>query len=28
VTIERGLLNSYNLTIDGRNGLIRVRRVQ
>lgn len=28
VTIERGLLDSYNLTIEGRNGLIKVRRVE
>ena len=28
VTIERGLLESYNLMIEGRNGLIKVRRVQ
>jgi hypothetical protein len=28
VTIERGLLDSYNLTIGGRNGLIKVRRIQ
>jgi len=25
---ERGLLDSYNLTIEGRNGLIKVRRVE
>ena len=28
VTIARGLFDSYNLTVEGRNGLIRVRRVQ
>jgi len=28
VTIERGLFGSYNLTIEGRNGLVRVRRVE
>lgn len=28
VTIERGIFGSYHLMIDGRNGLIRVRRVQ
>lgn len=28
VTIARGLLDSYNLSIDGRNGAIKVRRVQ
>ncbi|SRR6266404_1608084 len=28
VTIEPGLLNSYNLMIEGRNGLIKVRRIQ
>jgi hypothetical protein len=28
VTIEHGLLDSYNLTIEGRNGLIKVRRIQ
>ena len=28
VTIERGLLDSYNLMIEGRNGFIKVRRVQ
>jgi hypothetical protein len=28
VTIERGAFGSYNLTIEGRNGLIRVRRVE
>lgn len=28
VTIEHGLLDSYNLMIDGRNGLIKVRRIQ
>jgi hypothetical protein len=28
VTIEIGLLENYNLTIQGRNGLIRVRRVK
>ena len=28
VTIARGLLNSYNLTIEGRNGLIKVRRLK
>lgn len=27
VTIAKGLFGSYNLTIEGRNGLIRVRRV-
>jgi hypothetical protein len=27
VTIERGWLNSYNLIIDGRNGLIKVNRL-
>lgn len=28
VTIEQGILESYNLTIDGRNGLVKVRRVR
>jgi hypothetical protein len=28
VTIERGLLGSYNLTIEGRNALIKVRRLK
>jgi hypothetical protein len=28
VTIERGLFGSYNLTIEGRNGLVRVRRIE
>ena len=28
VTIARGAFGSYNLTIDGRNGLIRVRRIE
>ena len=28
VTIETGFLGSYNLTIDGRNGLIKVRRLK
>jgi hypothetical protein len=28
VTIETGFLNSYNLTIEGRNGLIKVRRLK
>jgi hypothetical protein len=28
VTIETGVLDSYNLTIEGRNGLIKVRRVK
>jgi hypothetical protein len=28
VTIERGLLKSYNLIIEGRNGLIKVRRLK
>ena len=28
VTIERGIFGSYHLTIDGRNGLVRVRRVE
>ena len=28
VTIERGFLGNYNLTIEGRNGLIRVRRLE
>ena len=28
VTIARGVLGSYNLTIEGRNGLIKVRRVE
>ncbi|HZS70151.1 MAG TPA: hypothetical protein VFA72_23835 [Burkholderiales bacterium] len=28
VTIDHGLLDSYNLTIEGRNGLIKVRRIQ
>jgi len=27
VTIEKGFLNSYNLTIAGRNGLVKVNRV-
>ena len=28
VTIARGAFGSYNLTIDGRNGMIRVRRIE
>jgi hypothetical protein len=28
VTIERGVFGNYNLLIDGRNGLIRVQRIQ
>jgi hypothetical protein len=28
ITIERGAFGSYNLTIEGRNGLIRVRRIE
>jgi hypothetical protein len=28
VTIERGIFGSYHLTIDGRNELVRVRRVE
>jgi hypothetical protein len=28
VTIATGFLNSYSLTIEGRNGLIRVRRLK
>jgi hypothetical protein len=28
VTIERGIFDSYNLTIEGRNGLVKVRRLQ
>ena len=28
VTIERGAFGSYNLVIDGRNGMIRVRRIE
>ena len=28
VTIERGFLDSYNLIIEGRNGLIKVRRLK
>ena len=28
VTIERGVFGSYHLTIEGRNGLVRVRRVE
>lgn len=28
VTIARGFLGNYNLTIEGRNGLIRVRRLE
>ena len=28
VTIERGAFGSYNLVIEGRNGVIKVRRVQ
>ena len=28
VTIETGVLGSYNLTIDGRNGLIKVARLK
>jgi len=28
VTIERGVLGSYNLMIDGRNGIIKVSRVK
>ena len=27
-TIERGLFDSFNLVIEGRNGLIKVRRVE
>lgn len=27
-TIQRGFLDSFNLVIDGRNGLIKVRRVE
>ena len=28
VLIERGFLGSYNLTIDGRNGLVKVTRLK
>jgi hypothetical protein len=28
VTVETGMLGSYNLTIEGRNGLVKVRRLQ
>jgi hypothetical protein len=28
VTIERGAFGSYNLSIEGRNGFIRVRRIE
>ena len=28
ISIERGILGSYNLLIEGRNGLIRVQRIQ
>ena len=28
VTIENGFLGSYNLTIEGRNGLIKVTRLK
>lgn len=28
VTIAKGLFGSYNLTIEGRNGLVRVRRLE
>ena len=28
VTIQHGLLDSYNMVIEGRNGLIKVRRVE
>jgi hypothetical protein len=28
VTIERGALGSYHLAVEGRNGMIRVRRIQ
>ena len=28
ITIERGMLDSYNLTVEGRNGLIKVRRLK
>ena len=28
ITIVRGLFDSYNLTIEGRNGLVKVRRVE
>ena len=28
VTIEHGLFDSYNLTIEGRNGFIKVRRIE
>ena len=28
VTIARGAFGSYNLTIEGRNGMIRVRRIE
>jgi len=28
VTISRGLFGSYNLAIDGRNGVVKVRRLQ
>lgn len=28
VTIEHGALGSYNLVIEGRNGMIRVRRIE
>ncbi len=28
VTIAKGLFGSYNLTIEGRNGLVKVRRIE
>lgn len=28
ITIERGFLNSYNLIVEGRSGLIKVRRIE
>jgi hypothetical protein len=28
VTVETGMFGSYNLTIEGRNGLVKVRRVK
>jgi hypothetical protein len=28
VTIEVGALGSYNLMIEGRNGIVKVRRLQ
>jgi len=28
VTIATGIFNSYDLTVEGRNGLIKVRRLK